>query len=310
MTHKLALVAIGAVMFGSAAQAQLVFGHTYFSTSAPGVSGAFYLDVTTGNGQQLWTGANVSGSGNRRVNGLAADNANGVIYGNSSARLYKWEFGDIGATPAFINGFYRLGSNGTTYATGVDGLAVANGKVYAYTNYNASGSGAFVEDGIYEVDTTVNTAVPNMTLRWQHNDLAYNLQGIEFNSEDGLFYAANIGDVNAKGIYTIDVFGSGAITKIADFDPFITLPDGLAVGGGHVWLTGSDSASQSIRVAGYNLVTGQYDEAFQLDGMGTSSYSTGATWAPGALNPVPEPATMAALGLGAIALIRRKRKSA
>lgn len=308
MTYKIALAALGVAMIGSVAQAQLVFGHTYFSSSNLGATGAFYLDVTTGNAQQLWQGINVTDQGNRRVNGLAADNANGIIYGNSSARIYKWEFGTLGAVPTFINGFYRLGSNGTTYATGVDGLAVANSKVYAYTNFNALGSGSFVEDGIYEVDTSVTTATANMTLKWRHDDLAFNLQGIEFNEVDGLFYAANLSDANPKGIYTIDVFGTGAITRIADFDPFLPTPDGLAIGGGRVWLTGNTSGSGTLRIAGYNLATGLYDEAFELAGLGTSSYASGATWAPGALNPVPEPATLAILGLGALAL-RRKRKA-
>lgn len=307
MTYKLALAAIGLVMITSAAQAQLVFGHTYFSAAAPGTSGAFYLDVSSGNAQQLWTGANVSGSGNRRVNGLAADNQNSIIYGNSGARLYMWQFGTMGSVPAFINGFYRLGTDNITYATGVDGLAVANSKVYAYTNFNA-GSGSVVEDGIYEVDTTVTTATANMTLKWRHDDLAYNLQGIEYNDANGLFYAANLSDANAKGIYTIDVFGTGAITKIADFDPFVPTPDGLAVGGGHVWLTGNTSASGTLRIAGFNLATGLYDEAFELTGLGTSSYASGATWAPNALTPVPEPATMATLALGAIALLKRRKK--
>ncbi len=307
MIRKLSLTLGGLVLIGSAAQAQLVFGHTYYAAASAGVTGAMYLDVTTGNATQLWTGANVSGSGNRRVNGLAADNANGIIYGNSSARLYQWEFGTQGSIPTFITGFYRLGSNGTTYATGVDGLAVANSKVYAYTNYNA-GSGNVVEDGIYEVDSSITNGDANMTLKWRHDDLAYNLQGIEFNEADGLFYAANLSTANPKGIYTIDVFGTGAITKIADFDSFIPDPDGLAIGGGRVWLTGNISGSGSVRVAGFNLATGLYDEAFQLDGLGTSSYATGATWAPEALNPVPEPATLAALGAGALALLRRRKK--
>lgn len=309
MNYRFGLLVGGLTLLASAAHAQLVFGDTYFSSGAPGLSGAFYLDVQSGNAQQLWTGANVAGSGNRRVDGLASDETNRVLYGNSAARLYKWDYATPGATPAFINGLYRLGSNGTTYATGVNGLAVANQKVYAYTNYNAGGSAAFVEDGIYEIDTSIVGTTPNMTLKWQHADLAYNLEGLDFNAANGLFYATNTSAANAQGIYTVDVFGTGTINKIADFDGFLPAPDGLAVGGGHVWLTGKASGGTELRIVGFNLTTGVYDEAFSLGGFPTTGYSTGAAWAPNALTPVPEPATLAALGLGAAALLRRRKRA-
>ncbi len=294
-------------MLVSAAHAQLVFGSTApFSSSSPAFSGAYYLNLQTATATQLWTGAS-----NKKVNGLAADNTNGILYGNDSARIYKWNYNSVGTAPTQINGLYRLGANNLVYATGVDGLASANGKVYAYTNFNAGvPAAAQLEDGIYEINTSITTsATPNMTLKWQHADLAYNLQGLDFNEADGLFYAANTSGANATGIYTVDVLGTGNITKIADFDStFLPTADGLAVGGGHVWLTGKLSGDTALKIEGYNLSTHQFDEFFALDGFGTTARSTGATWAPNAIAPVPEPTTMAALGLGALALVRRRRK--
>lgn len=302
------LVIGGLTLLGTAANAQLVFGHNYYSSSVAGLTGAFYLNVGTGVATQMWTGQSNTG----KTNGLATDAANGIVYSVNSARLSKWTYGNVGTAPTQINGLYRLGANNLVYATGVDDFAFANGKLYGYTNYNAGVPvAAALEDGIYEIDTTNTTpATPNMTLKWLHADLAYNLQGLDFNAADGLFYATNtVTDTTQNGIYTIDVFGSGAVNKIASFDSFLLKPDGLAIGGGHIWLTGKQAGETSLKIAGYNLTTHAYDEAFTLDGLDANARSTGAKWIPGALSaPVPEPATLAALGMGALALLRRRRK--
>jgi len=308
MNFRMTLVFGGLTLLGTAAHAQLVFGHNYYSSGAAGVTGAFYLDVNTGIAKQLWTGQSNTG----KTNGLAADAANGIVYSVNSARLSKWSYGNVGTAPAQINGLYRLGANNIVYATGVDDLAFANGKLYGYTNYNVGVPvAANLQDGIYEIDTTNTTSgTPNMTLKWQHADLAYNLQGLDFNAADGLFYATNTpNDTSQNGIYTIDVLGSGNVVKVADFDPFLTKPDGLAIGGGHLWLTGKQSGETSLKIAGYNLTTHLYDEFFTLDGLDANARGTGAEWIPGAI-PVPEPATMAALGFGALALLRRRKPRA
>lgn len=309
MTYRFGLMLGGAMLLGTAAHAQLVFGDNFsYSAANAGLTGAFYLDVQTGNAQQIWTAVSNAGGTSRKVNGLAADENNRVLYSVNAARLWKWDYATVGTNPTFVNGLYRLGADNLTYATGVNGLAVAQGKLYAYTNFNAA-AGAAVEDGIYEVNTSIVGAIPNMTPKWSHVDLAYNLEGLDYNSANGLFYATNNSAANAHGIYTVDVFGGGAITKIADFDSFLPNPDGLAVGGGHVWLTGAANGGTELRIAGYNLATGVYDEAFSLSGFPTGTFSSGATWAPNALTPVPEPATLAAVGFGALALLRRRRKS-
>lgn len=154
------LAALAVLAAAGAAHAQLVFGHTFYSSSNLPLSGAYYLDVDTAAAQQLWTGAD-----NKKVSGLTADQAGRTIWGADNARLYRWTYGNVGQAPTFINGFYRLGSNGTVYATFVGSLGYASGKLYAYTNYNLLGSGPYVEDGINEVDTTITTSgTPNMNL--------------------------------------------------------------------------------------------------------------------------------------------------
>jgi hypothetical protein len=293
---------IAGLLVAAAANAQLVFGTTEYTSSAPANSGAFYLDLSTGVAKQLWTGA-----GNHKVIGLAADNTGRYLWGTDNARYYKWQFGTVGTQPSTSAGMYRLGSNGTTYATFVGSLAFTKGKVYAYTNYNLLGSGPYVEDGIYWLDPTIAAGKPNLNLVWRHDDLAYNFEGFDYNEADGLFYATNNQtDTSKNGIYTIDAFGTGTVTKIAGYDPFLTSPDGLAVGGGHIWLTGKQSGETQLKIAGYNIATGQYDQAFAMDGFSSTGKFSGATWAPNAA--VPEPASLIVLGLGAVAAVRRRKR--
>lgn len=296
------LIAVG-IASACLAHGQLVFGDGYYSSSTPGISGAFYLDITTGNATHLWTGAS-----NKKVTALAADNVNGILYSADNARFNAWNFGSV-AAPTMVNGFYRKGTNGTTYATFVGGLAFAQGKLYAYTNYNAGG-GSNVIDGIYQIDTTNKTSgTPNMSLVWSHPDLAYNFLGFDYDAENGLFYATNNPNNSSEaGIYSIDLLGTGEIKKIANFDSRVAVPDGLAAGGGHLWLTGKAANDTTLKIEGYDLATGTYDSPFEFEGFPTSATYTGATWAPNALQAVPEPSSFLALG-GVLVLAIKRRKA-
>lgn len=300
--NRFLVVACLTAGLGTSANAYLIFGTSYYSTTNVGLSGGFVLNTKSGVAQQLWTGAS-----NKKVVGLAADDANRILYGNDSARLYKWTYNSIGTQPTQINGLYRLGTDGKIYATGVYGLAFANGNLYGWTNYNA-GSGGITKDGIYRIDPTVTTsATQNMFLLWEQTSTNYKFHGLEFNAADGLFYASNsTSDASLRGIYTIDAFGTGAITKVADIDPWLTEPDGLAIGDGHIWMSQKLSGDTILKIAGYNLTTHEYDQFFALDGFPTTGYYTGLAWSD---TVVPEPATIGALALGVLGLVRRKRRN-
>src|SRR5262245_43913443 len=114
-------------LLASAASAQLVVGTTSPTTSN---GAAFYLDVNTSAVTTLWNSA-----GSKKVNGLAADPASGRLYANDAARLNFWNYGDLGTVPTFIAGMYRTNDNVTFTATGVDGLAFANGNLYGATSF-------------------------------------------------------------------------------------------------------------------------------------------------------------------------------
>src|SRR5439155_6651997 len=92
----------------------------------------------------LWNSAT-----NKKVNGFAADNANGRLYSNDAARLNFWNFGSIGTAPTFIAGLYRTNDNITFAATGVHGLAFATGNLYGATSFAST----TFKRGIYQIAT-------------------------------------------------------------------------------------------------------------------------------------------------------------
>ena len=292
----------------SSASAQLVFGSTSTSTSNPC---AMYLDVNSGVVTTLWNSAS-----NKKVNGMAADLANSRLYTNDAARLNYWNFGSIGTVPTFIAGMYRTNDHVTFTATGVDGLAFANGLLYGSTKYAST---TYMR-GIYQVATTSDGATPTphcvMTPLWLDptgvpgtSSGTIALEGLDFNPADGLFYATNTADTTGsggtytRGLYSIDAFGTGALTKVADFPAGRTGIDGLAIGGGKFWLTEQEPTASRIDIYPYDPVAGTYGTTLYVPLTDASQRATGAAWAPGAL---PEPATLCLLAIGSLAMLRRR----
>ena len=275
-----------------------------------GGSGGFYLDLEAGTARQLWTGA----QSQSRTTGLVTDGA--TLYGAAGLRETRWSYGAIGAAPTEIDRYYRRGADGIVYGTAFANLTtlspenIATG-IYGYTNFNTVG-GTQVEDGIYRIDpTAMGINVVDTTLIWRHDDRAYNFEGLAYNSANGLFYATNNPASNAPtgaaaaGIYTIDAFGSGAVTKLFDYGTFLPGATGLTFGGGKLWVSGKATGASVYRIASLDLTTGTYSDLTEISGFTTAVQKTALVWAPGA--PVPEPATLVALGFGALALLRRRR---
>ncbi len=115
------------------------------------------------------------------------------------------------------------------------------------------------------------------------------LGGLDFNPADNLFYATQTtdstggGGILIPGLYTIDVFGTGAFTRIADLPAGATRADGLAVGGGKLWITQQNSALNQISIYPFDLATMSYGTTINVPLTDGTNRATGATWAPGAL---------------------------
>lgn len=291
----------------STASAQLVFGSTTPTTTN---GGAFYLDVNSGQVTTLWNSAS-----KKKVNGLAADPASGRLYCNDAARLNYWNYGTaLGTTPTAIAGMYRVtpGEPNATAATGADALAFANGKLYGATSYGST----VYKRGIYEIGTVPVSGGCIMTPVWLDptgtgtSSGVIELEGLDFNAADGLFYGTQTDDTTgisggyARGLYSIDAFGTGAITKIADFPAGRTGIDGLAIGGGKFWLTEQEPGASRIDIYPYDPLTGTYGTTIYVPLADSTQRATGACWAPGA---IPEPSTLSAMVLGLIGLSLRRR---
>jgi hypothetical protein len=289
------------------ANAQLVFGTTTPTTT----NGAcFYLDVTTNQVTTLWNSA-----ANKKVNGLAADPVSHRLYCNDAARLNYWDYGAIGTAPTFIAGMYRTNDNVSFTATGVDGLAFANGNLYGATNF---GSTTF-KRGIYQIATTSDGApTPHcvMTPLWLDptgvgtSSGTISLGGLEFNPANNLFYLTNSADTTSTGgtytpgVFTVDAFGSGTLTKLTDFPVGHTRIDGLALGGGKVWMTEQDPANSRVNIFPYDLATNTYGTTLFLPLTDATARASGAAWAPGA---IPGPASFVLFGLASLGVARRRR---
>lgn len=305
--RKSVFVSVAALIASaSAANAQLVFGTTTTSTSNPA---AVYLDVTTGVTTTLWNSV-----AQKKVNGLAADTVNGRIYSNDAARLAVWNYGSVGTGPTVISALVRTQDNVTFNATGVDGLAFTNNTLYASTSFGST----IYKRGIYTVASPDVNGRSVMSPLWLDptgvGTLSGTVQfgGLEYNPSDNKFWVTNGTDTTAtggtltRGLFTIDAFGSGAMTKIANFPLGRTQIDGLAFGGGKFWLTEQDPANNRVNIYPYNPATNSYEATITFALADPTQRASGATWAPGALNVIPGPSSLAILAFGGLAA-RRKR---
>ncbi|HEY7090777.1 MAG TPA: hypothetical protein VH518_21955 [Tepidisphaeraceae bacterium] len=285
------------LVFTATVSAQLVVGTT--TTAGPN---AYYINVDALTATPLWQ-ATTSGN---KINGITVDPQNGLMYNADAARLSVRGYNaPLGTRPTFIAGMYRWDGNTTFSATGADDLAFAGGNVYCWTDFPSS---TFTR-GIYRVPTTpVNSRLVLEPL-WLDTSSTYSFKGLAYNPGDGLFYGTNIADTTGTGgtltpgLFSIDAFGTGAVTRIADFPAGRTEIDGIAIGGGSFWLTEKDRNSTNIYVYPFDPVSHTYDTTLALDIGDTKALSSGATWAPGA----PEPACLGLLWLTASTLVRRRR---
>lgn len=298
------------------ASAQLVVG---VNTSSSSRVASTYINLSSDplTATTLWAG----GASTRGVYGIAADDANGRFYSTTGARLCVWKYGTGPASvgPTTVAGVYRRYNGGANFENvAIQDLTFANGNLYGWEESTTN-----MPRGIYQIPTAAEAdgriySTPLWTDTNSQSD-AFKFEGITFNSSNNLFYGVN-SQVNPAtpggtpppgqplGIYTIDAFGTGAATKIADLpniDGYVKW-DGMALGGGKLWISLHDLANSQILIASYDLATGTYDEdLLGLPYSDTAARGTGLTWAN--VNPTPEPAALAALLVPAALLMGRRR---
>ena len=289
-TLLLTAAAAAGLSFASTANAQLVVGTTTPTTTN---AAAFYINMDTLVATPLWNSA-----AQKKVNGLAADPATGRLYCNDAARLNYWNYGSIGTAPTLIAGMYRTNDNVAFTATGVDGLAWANGNLYGVTTFGST----TYKRGIYRIATESDgAATPHciMTPLWLDptgigtSSGTISLGGLEFNPANNKFYITNSASTAdyQPGIYTIDAFGTGELTRIAEFPNGLTRIDGLALGGGKLWLTLQNPGTSQILIYPLDLATLQYGTPLALPLTDGTNRASGACWAPGALSVFVPPPT-------------------
>lgn len=205
---------------------------------------------------------------------LAYDRVNDVIYVASSGNdsLFTLDLATGNAT--------LVGAFG-------DSTVVMHGLEFGPGNVLYAVSGASANQNVYTVDTTTGVATAiGATGLTSFNNLGYN-------SDTGVMYMTNSG---SDSLYTMNLT-NGAPTLVGPLNGS-TNPNGVAYNYDNGLMYMVDNSTDNLYTL--NLATG----AANLIGSTGTGNLLGLMY----YNPVPEPASMAALGLGAAALLRRRRR--
>ncbi len=205
--------------------------------------------------------------GARGVRALASNDNNRTFYYSTGSQLWTIPY-DAPQTPVLVGTF-----NGAVSAIS-GGLAwdSTRSKLYATTT-----------SSIYEVDP--NTATTTLLRAIGGGDFG----GLDYDPATDQLYGANdststAGGLQGRGVYTLTFpIETGTFTKIADYPTRAsgsaeTDIDGLAVGGGRVWLITDQEEAIYVLNPGVG-----YETPILQTGVGADRTFSGGTWAPGYL---------------------------
>jgi len=226
------------------------------------------IDMATGAKTQFGTVSSNAGT----TAGLAVG-ANGVVYVSSSGNdsLYTLDLATGNATLVGAYGDSAIVMHGLEYVA-------ATGKMYGMSSHN---------NGLYDINVSTGAA----TLIGTTGLTSFSNLG--WNSDTSTMYMTNSG---ADSFYTIDL-NSGSATLISSLGG-PTNPNGLAYNSANGMLYMVDNSTDNL----YTIDMGT-GIANLIGSTGTGNLLGLAYIA----DPIPEPATMAVLGLGALAALRRRR---
>jgi len=235
------------------AHAQLVVG----GHASGGAPATYLIDVQTHDVTPLFTPE-------AAIHGLAIDDQGKQLRYTLLGAIRTWDF-------------YTSGPSTQVLSTGIGitpALTWARGRLVAFAE-----GGTLAPRGFSAISESPFAVQPLLSV-----GLEFDFQGLGFNPRDGLFYATHSSvTVHPKGIYSIDLFGSGAISFVASFPPQIQRAPGCAVGDDRVYLVEGGAPG----IFAFNLLSAAYDPQPLPNPIGVQALNNaGADWAPKLLMPV------------------------
>jgi hypothetical protein len=262
------------------------------------------VDVVTNQAQPVLSGF---GAG-----AMAVDHATNTLYFMpNTVTLYRWDL-DTPANPPTLIGTTNSGG-GNVSLTGLAFDQANNRLIGART----LGSTALPE-GFYEINTTnAGVSLVHSIANQSGGGSTYDFGGIDYDVATNRFYGVSDPTTSGggtSGLFHIDLTSQqlnllAPLPSSADPIPDI---DGLAVGGGVVFLIEDRAVQTGGRVHRFNLTSNTYETPMQTPWFFNEIFA-GATYIPNFeqfMSQVPEPASAGALALlsGIAALLRRRRR--
>jgi hypothetical protein len=265
------------------ANAQVIVGNDQSGTAS-----IFAIDVTTGVATTLYS----STATNAKAWGMAADNVNSVLYWNNGGNLHSATFASL------LSGAPTITTVAMTYnATGVNFVGLG----YNPTTGKLIGTRNIATEAVYEIDPVTGVASIIMA-----HPSTFDFGGLEYDAETGQTYGlsdtAPVGSV--RGLYRLD--SDSVQTFISGYPAGETDIDGLAVGGGRAYYVTDGPNTTQANFYVIDIATGAQVGTLPSPFTGSGTFGA-AAWAPG-LIPVPEPASLAVIGIGLGFLARRRRQ--
>ncbi len=248
--------AAGLAMCASAAHAQFITGITkpVFGENQPeayfnlGDSNTFLFDIET----DLGIPATAPG-----FTGLAGDDRNrrffATVRNGPNDDVYVFSYDDLFNPTKLVETQDDAGND-----ISIDGLAYdADAEILYGTRTLGSGG---LPEGLYAID--LDTGVLTLALDYADPSSTYTIGAIDYNEDDGLIYLADDDDTGGRWIYSVDPLDpTSGLTEIVQFPDNVTDVDGLAAGGGEIFLlTDNANANDGVHHI-YNLADGTFGTA-------------------------------------------------
>ncbi len=258
---------VGSACLAAVSNAQLLVGND--DTTGDVRDNAWRVDVSNDTSSVLWQ--------NFPVWAMAFDGATNTVFAGHDSILGWGPLGS-GAPSNTVTVRDDIGDE-----LFMSGYTWAEGQLYGVTNV--------IDEAFYRIDPLTGQA----ELLLNYWDFDYDFGGFAYNPDDGLFYLTDDDSTPDIGLHTVDLFGDGEITFIAEYPDGEIDVDGLAIGDGIAYLV-TDEPGEIYR---YDIASGTYLEPL-TNPMQTTEVISGATW-------TPTPSGASLLGLGILLAIRRRR---